>query len=191
VPTSRSQRVDQTANFSRRSPRSVFVRPLLVIYWQIAGKWRFGGFRAWKRPGGGPDLTCGFCVEPPAGIEPATPSLPWIGGQALCYPSSSQLTQHRERRSYGASSASGAVPGGLDCTGPSDAADHRAGRPSVDIPGHLATQSRRPHAAALLPRGVGNLPWVLPASPQGSRGLHAPQRCGPPAPPAPRSQPEL
>jgi hypothetical protein len=23
-------------------------------------------------------------VEPPAGIEPATPSLPWIGGHALC-----------------------------------------------------------------------------------------------------------
>jgi len=23
-------------------------------------------------------------VEPPAGIEPATPSLPWIGGQAPC-----------------------------------------------------------------------------------------------------------
>jgi hypothetical protein len=29
--------VDQTANFSRRSPRSVFVRPLLVTCWQIAG----------------------------------------------------------------------------------------------------------------------------------------------------------
>jgi hypothetical protein len=23
-------------------------------------------------------------MEPPAGIEPATPSLPWIGGQAPC-----------------------------------------------------------------------------------------------------------
>ena len=25
-----------------------------------------------------------LCMEPPAGIEPATPSLPWIGGQAPC-----------------------------------------------------------------------------------------------------------
>jgi hypothetical protein len=30
-------------------------------------------------------------VEPPAGIEPATPSLPWIGGQAPCYPVSQQV----------------------------------------------------------------------------------------------------
>ena len=34
--------------------------------------------------------------EPPAGIEPATPSLPWIGGQAPCYPASSQVDRHRE-----------------------------------------------------------------------------------------------
>jgi hypothetical protein len=38
--------------------------------------------------------------EPPAGIEPATPSLPWIGGQAPCYPSSPPVAQHRECRSY-------------------------------------------------------------------------------------------
>jgi hypothetical protein len=29
----------------------------------------------------GPGLTCGFCVEPPAGIEPATPSLPSMRGR--------------------------------------------------------------------------------------------------------------
>ena len=32
----------------------------------------------------GPGLSCWFVVEPPAGIEPATPSLPWIGSQAPC-----------------------------------------------------------------------------------------------------------
>ena len=39
-------------------------------------------------------------VEPPAGIEPATPSLPWIGGQAPCYPASLQLARHRKWQSY-------------------------------------------------------------------------------------------
>jgi hypothetical protein len=39
-------------------------------------------------------------VEPPAGIEPATPSLPRIGGQAPCYATSSQLTIDRGGRRY-------------------------------------------------------------------------------------------
>ena len=42
-------------------------------------------------------------MEPPAGIEPATPSLPWIGGQAPCYPAYLQVTRYRKGRSYGAS----------------------------------------------------------------------------------------
>jgi hypothetical protein len=71
-----------------------------VICWQIAGKWRFGGFRAWKRPGVGPGLTCGFCVEPPAGIEPATPSLPWNHREPLCEPPFPQVTLDRSSRSY-------------------------------------------------------------------------------------------
>ena len=70
--------VDQTANFSRRSPRSVFIRPLLVICWQIAGNWRLFFLRGCDRPGAGPGLSCWFVVEPPAGIEPATPSLPFV-----------------------------------------------------------------------------------------------------------------
>jgi hypothetical protein len=41
-----------------------------------AGSWPRG------RSVAGPGLACWFVVEPPAGIEPATPSLPWIGGQA-------------------------------------------------------------------------------------------------------------
>jgi hypothetical protein len=69
---------DQTANHSRWSPRSVFMRPRLVICWQIAGKRQFGVLRACVRPGVGPGLCCWFGVEPPAGIEPATPSLPWM-----------------------------------------------------------------------------------------------------------------
>jgi hypothetical protein len=55
----------QTANRSRWSPRIVFLRPRLVIYWQIAGKRRFGALRACNRPGGGPGLSCWFVVEPP------------------------------------------------------------------------------------------------------------------------------
>src|SRR5918995_3960471 len=50
--------------------------PRLVIYWQIAGKRRFGALLAFLKPRAGPSLSCGFGVEPPAGIEPATPSLP-------------------------------------------------------------------------------------------------------------------
>jgi hypothetical protein len=69
---------NQTANQSRRSPRSVFLRPRLVICWQIAGKQRFVAVLACVRPGIVPGLCCWFGVEPPAGIEPATPSLPWM-----------------------------------------------------------------------------------------------------------------
>jgi hypothetical protein len=72
---------DQTATGSRRSPRSVFLRPRLVVRWQIAGKRRLGAFRACDRPGAGSGLCWWFCVEPPAGIEPATPSLPWLMGR--------------------------------------------------------------------------------------------------------------
>jgi hypothetical protein len=32
----------------------------------------------------------------PAGIEPATPSLPWIGSQAPCYPPSPQVARNRK-----------------------------------------------------------------------------------------------
>ena len=40
----------------------------------VAGSWRRG------RSAAGPGLTCWFGVEPPAGIEPATPSLPSMRG---------------------------------------------------------------------------------------------------------------
>ena len=100
LPTARSLRSREDANLSRRSPQSGRARPQLVICWQIAGKRRFRAFRAWNRPGIVPGLSCWFGVEPPAGIEPATPSLPWIGGQAPCYPAFSQVTGDRGRRSY-------------------------------------------------------------------------------------------
>jgi hypothetical protein len=76
--------VDQNASHSRWSLPSVFMRPRLVICWQITGKRRFFFLRSCDKPGAGPGLSCWFGVEPPAGIEPATPSLPWIGGQAPC-----------------------------------------------------------------------------------------------------------
>src|ERR671910_3614729 len=42
-----------------------------------------------------------FCVEPPAGIEPATPSLPWNHQEPLCGPAFSQVTLDRKGQSYG------------------------------------------------------------------------------------------
>jgi hypothetical protein len=81
MPTACSRRSpNQVTNRSRRSPRSVLIRPRLVICWQIAGKRRLGALRARNRPGTRPGLGCWFGVEPPAGIEPATPSLPSMVG---------------------------------------------------------------------------------------------------------------
>jgi hypothetical protein len=40
------------------------------------------------------------CVEPPAGIEPATPSLPWNHREPLCGPPFPQLTPDRKGQSY-------------------------------------------------------------------------------------------
>ena len=40
------------------------------------------------------------CVEPPAGIEPATPSLPWNHQEPLCGPPFPQLTPDRSGQSY-------------------------------------------------------------------------------------------
>src|SRR5215211_1175450 len=78
VPTARSQR----SGLDRKPLETVTPERVhtttLVTRWQIAGKWRFGGFRACNRPGVGPGLACWFGVEPPAGIEPATPSLPFV-----------------------------------------------------------------------------------------------------------------
>src|SRR5215216_6576816 len=42
-----------------------------------------------------------FLVEPPAGIEPATPSLPWNHQQPLCEPPFPQVTPDRQGQSYG------------------------------------------------------------------------------------------
>jgi hypothetical protein len=48
----------------------------LASFWQTA----VGGSRPRDRSGTGPALTYWFGVEPPAGIEPATPSLPSMVG---------------------------------------------------------------------------------------------------------------
>jgi hypothetical protein len=39
-------------------------------------------------------------VEPPAGIEPATPSLPWNHQEPLCGPPFPQVTPDRRGQSY-------------------------------------------------------------------------------------------
>jgi hypothetical protein len=84
VPTARSQRSRPDRKLLKTVTPERVHRPLLVICWQIAGNWRFFFLRGCDRPGAGPGLGCWFGVEPPAGIEPATPSLPWIGSEALC-----------------------------------------------------------------------------------------------------------
>jgi hypothetical protein len=68
--------------------------------WQISGKRRLPALRARNRPGGGPGLAWWFGVEPPAGIEPATPSLPWNHQEPLCEPPYPQLTPDRQGQSY-------------------------------------------------------------------------------------------
>jgi hypothetical protein len=57
--------------FDRASTQSDQIE--LANLWQAAVE----GARPCKRPGAGPGLACWLVVEPPAGIEPATPSLPW------------------------------------------------------------------------------------------------------------------
>jgi hypothetical protein len=99
--------VDQTASHSRWSLPSVFMRPRLVICWQITGKWWF--FFLWEGKGLAPGsaLACWFGVEPPAGIEPATPSLPWNHREPLCGPPFPQVTPDRQGQSYRFSSGEG------------------------------------------------------------------------------------
>jgi hypothetical protein len=64
--------------------------------WQISGKWRLEALR----PGAGPCLSCWFVVERPAGIEPATPSLPWNHQEPLCGTLFAQVTPDRRGQSY-------------------------------------------------------------------------------------------
>jgi hypothetical protein len=64
-------------------------------FWQTSGKRRFLTFGACNRPGTRPGLTWWFVVEPPAGIEPATPSLPWNHREPLCGTPFRQVTRDR------------------------------------------------------------------------------------------------
>jgi hypothetical protein len=68
----------------------------LASLWQTAAV----GPRGHKQTGGVPHLTCGFVVEPPAGIEPATPSLPWNHREPLCGTPFPQITPDRQGQSY-------------------------------------------------------------------------------------------
>jgi hypothetical protein len=68
----------------------------LANLWQTA----VGASRPRDRSGTGPGLTCWFVVEPPAGIEPATPSLPWNHREPLCGPPYSQVASDRQGQSY-------------------------------------------------------------------------------------------
>jgi len=105
VPQRAASVADQAANRSRRSSpkrgRAITLSDLLAIRWQTAVQSRPG----MREAGVGPGLSCWFGVEPPAGIEPATPSLPWIGHSAPCSLAFSQLVSFRKCHSYGATSA--------------------------------------------------------------------------------------
>jgi hypothetical protein len=80
--------------FDRASTQSDQIE--LANLWQAAVE----GAQPCDRPGAGPSLTCGFYVEPPAGIEPATPSLPWNHQEPLCEPLFPQVTPDRRGQSY-------------------------------------------------------------------------------------------
>jgi hypothetical protein len=85
------------------TPTLATLRALTTSYsafWQISGKRRLPTLQVCDRPGGIPGLCCWFVVEPPAGIEPATPSLPWNHQEPLCEPPFPQVTPDRQGRSY-------------------------------------------------------------------------------------------
>ena len=67
--------------------------------WQISGKRQLPALRILQARLV-PCLTCCFGVEPPAGIEPATPSLPWNHQEPLCGPPFSQVAADRRGPSY-------------------------------------------------------------------------------------------
>jgi hypothetical protein len=84
----------QTSQHSACS--TVSTSDLLANLWQTAPR-RAPSMRqagCWTRP----DLGC-WCGAP-AGIEPATPSLPWNHQEPLCAPSFPQVTLDRKGRSY-------------------------------------------------------------------------------------------
>jgi hypothetical protein len=64
----------------------------LANLWQAAVE----GARPCNRPEAGPGLACWFGVEAPAGIEPATPSLPWNHREPLCGTPFPQLAPDRK-----------------------------------------------------------------------------------------------
>jgi hypothetical protein len=74
----RQRAADQTANRLKTVTTHRILTTTDGVFWQISGKWRLRALRACNRPGAGPGLACWFGVEPPAGIEPATPSLPFV-----------------------------------------------------------------------------------------------------------------
>jgi hypothetical protein len=77
-------------------------RPTQRVQVGLANLWQtaVGGSRSRDRPGARPGLACWFVVEPPAGIEPATPSLPWNHREPLCGPPFSQVAPDRQGKSY-------------------------------------------------------------------------------------------
>jgi hypothetical protein len=83
-------------------------------------------------------LCCWFGVEPPAGIEPATPSLPWNHQEPLCGTPFPQVAPDRKGRSYGFSFAevmrslsSHAMPWAVRGDRNASLADHEGTRPAA------------------------------------------------------------
>jgi hypothetical protein len=102
---------------------------------------------AWNRPGVIPGLACGVVVEPPAGIEPATPSLPWNHREPLCEPPYPQLTPDRKGESYRFSCGQVMCSPSSHVVMVTGAGHH----PSREWPGHSRGQPRWAHRVDLRP----------------------------------------
>jgi hypothetical protein len=83
-----------------RAPTRLADHTLRVVCCHAAANRRTAVLMRASRPGVGPGLACWFGVEPPGGIEPPTPSLPWNHREPLCGTPFSQVAPDRRGQSY-------------------------------------------------------------------------------------------
>jgi hypothetical protein len=153
--------------------------------WFLANLWQtaVAGPSARNRPGIVPGLTWWFGVEPPAGIEPATPSLPWNHQEPLCEPPFSQVVLDRKGQSYGfcfdavMRSLPSAVVGAVGVVGPQRhrGVGGRADRPAVNLHPRGEDPASRPAQMKASGPGGGrggtrysmsnDQPWIPPPVP--------------------------
>jgi hypothetical protein len=113
-----------------------------------------------------------LCVEPPAGIEPATPSLPWNHREPLCATPFSQVTPDRRRRSYrfsfGQVMRSQCSDWGHCGASNILLVDHKLWRLSPSrpwhLPGRLPTIMLPQHSISTAPTGLTLMPTRVPSA---------------------------